>query len=160
MINQMYELKDVTFDDLPKALLLAWNVFSEYEAPECSQEGIQEFKDFIDYEYFKTKYLTDYFMIGCFHQQKIVGITSFTINPPYHISLLFVDPAHHKQGIARSLFQKIKEHYQKKNECSKITVNSSPYAVEIYRKLGFTETNSEQIINGIRFTPMSVPLGY
>ncbi len=34
------------------------------------------------------------------------------------------------------------------------TVNSSPYAVEIYRRLGFAPTDHEQITNGIRYTPM------
>ena len=35
------------------------------------------------------------------------------------------------------------------------TVNSAPYAVDIYRHLGFAETGPEQTINGIRFTPMA-----
>ena len=36
----------------------------------------------------------------------------------------------------------------------KMTVNSSPYAVPIYHKLGFKETDSEQIVNGLRYIPM------
>jgi len=35
-----------------------------------------------------------------------------------------------------------------------MTVNSSPYAVPIYHKLGFKDTGSEQVVNGLRFTPM------
>ncbi|WP_094603611.1 GNAT family N-acetyltransferase [Sporomusa silvacetica] len=35
-----------------------------------------------------------------------------------------------------------------------ITVNSSPYAVLIYEKMGFVRTDVEQEINGIRFIPM------
>ncbi|WP_168733762.1 GNAT family N-acetyltransferase [Metabacillus sediminilitoris] len=38
---------------------------------------------------------------------------------------------------------------------SKLTVNSSPYALGIYHRLGFVESDKEQTINGIRFTPMS-----
>ena len=34
------------------------------------------------------------------------------------------------------------------------TVNSSPYAVEIYRHLGFVPTDDEQSVDGLRFTPM------
>ena len=34
------------------------------------------------------------------------------------------------------------------------TVNSSPYAVEVYRHLGFVPTDTEQLTNGIRYTPM------
>lgn len=41
-------------------------------------------------------------------------------------------------------------------ECSsgRMTVNASPYAIPVYRKLGFIDIDVEQVINGIRFTPM------
>ncbi|WP_334295796.1 GNAT family N-acetyltransferase [Clostridioides difficile] len=39
---------------------------------------------------------------------------------------------------------------------TEITVNSSPYAVEVYHKLGFKDTAVEQIVDGIRFTPMKL----
>ncbi|MEW6034400.1 MAG: GNAT family N-acetyltransferase [Chloroflexota bacterium] len=39
-----------------------------------------------------------------------------------------------------------------------IDVHSSPYAVEIYEKLGFTCTGIEQEINGIGFAPMKLPV--
>lgn len=34
------------------------------------------------------------------------------------------------------------------------TVNSSPYAVPVYHKLGFIDMDSEQLADGMRFTPM------
>ena len=37
-----------------------------------------------------------------------------------------------------------------------MTVNSSPYAVGIYRKLGFKAVDDEQSVNGLRFTPMTL----
>ena len=36
----------------------------------------------------------------------------------------------------------------------KMSVNLSPYAVPIYRRLGFRDTGAEQVVNGLRFTPM------
>lgn len=33
-------------------------------------------------------------------------------------------------------------------------MHSSPYAVEVYRHLGFAPTDTEQTVNGLRFTPM------
>ena len=36
-----------------------------------------------------------------------------------------------------------------------MTVNSSPYAVKIYRALGFVEVDTEQISDGIRYIPMT-----
>lgn len=35
-----------------------------------------------------------------------------------------------------------------------MTVHSSPFAVEIYRHLGFVATGEERTVNGLRFTPM------
>ncbi|MBU9737013.1 GNAT family N-acetyltransferase [Diplocloster agilis] len=35
-------------------------------------------------------------------------------------------------------------------------LNSSPYAVPIYKKLGFRNTDTEQLMNGIRYTPMKI----
>ena len=36
-----------------------------------------------------------------------------------------------------------------------VTVHSSPYAVEVYRHLGFSHTAEEQLSpDGIRYTPM------
>ena len=34
------------------------------------------------------------------------------------------------------------------------TVNSSPYAHEIYKHIGFVDTDTEQCINGLKFYPM------
>ena len=36
----------------------------------------------------------------------------------------------------------------------RMTVNSSHYAIPIYHRFGFHDTDQEQIQDGIRFTPM------
>ena len=36
----------------------------------------------------------------------------------------------------------------------RVTVHSSPYAVEIYSRMGFEPTDTEQTVNGLRFIPM------
>ena len=68
-----------------------------------------------------------------------------------HIALFFVDPAVHRQGIGRRLFQT----YLAAGGWDCVTVHSSPYAVEVYRHLGFSPTAEEQLSpDGIRYTPM------
>jgi ribosomal protein S18 acetylase RimI-like enzyme len=89
---------------------------------------------------------------GCFHNDKIIGVIA--AKPPSHISLLFVDKQYHRQGIARTLYQKLIEHYSKDESCLEISVHSSLYAVDVYKKLGFTATDTEQQKNGLRFVPM------
>ena len=57
----------------------------------------------------------------------------------------------HRQGIGRLLFQA----YLAEGGRGRITVHSSPYAVEVYRHLGFSPTAEEQLSpDGIRYTPM------
>jgi N-acetylglutamate synthase-like GNAT family acetyltransferase len=57
--------------------------------------------------------------------------------------------------IATNLFQTVEERCKRQNNISKITVNSSLYAIEFYHRLGFADTDKEQIVNGIRFTSMA-----
>ena len=66
--------------------------------------------------------------------------------------VLKTDPRHHfGQGIGRELFETILN----KSTGEKITVNASPYSVEVYKKLGFVPESDEQIADGMRFTPMT-----
>ena len=131
------------------ALLLVWSVFLEFEAPEYSEDGIKEFYKSIHDE----AYLQELSMYGAFLEDKLVGVIA-TRNEKSHIALFFVDGKYHKQGIGRKLFEAAKSNCN----ADKMTVNSSPYAVPIYEKLGFRQTNTEQIVNGIRFTPMELSL--
>ena len=91
---------------------------------------------------------------------KIVGVISIkSIDTGKHISLLFVDEECHRRGIARKLLEKALEICR----CciptiNQITVGSSPYAVSIYKRLGFQQLGQEQVENGIRFTPMVLKL--
>ena len=39
-------------------------------------------------------------------------------------------------------------------EIRKTLENSSPYAVPVYHKLGFVDTDTEQLSDGMRYTPM------
>lgn len=87
---------------------------------------------------------------GAYLNNKIVGVIA-TRNNGNHISLFFVDGKYHRQGIGRKLFETILQ----KSTGEKITVNSSSYAVEVYKKLDFESDTDEQIVDGIRFTPMT-----
>ncbi|MCQ4640814.1 GNAT family N-acetyltransferase [Blautia coccoides] len=40
------------------------------------------------------------------------------------------------------------------SENKEFTVNSSPYAVPVYHKFGFVDTDCEQLTDGMRYTPM------
>lgn len=136
-------LYELNHSEVATALELTWKVFMEFEAPDYSQEGIDEFRRFLA-NHVKVEKLQFY---GAFSREKMVGVLAMQQS---HISLLFVEKEFHRQGIARSLFQYMLSH----TSGDSITVNSSPYALDVYRKLGFIATSAEQITNGIRYTPM------
>ena len=132
---------------------LVWRVFKEFEAPEYSDEGIQEFQNFIVLDSVKKRLGSGKLLMwGYWVNDKIVGMIA--TKPPCHISLLFVDKNHHRKGIAKSLFGNILDYYIENSAYDEITVNSSPYAVEFYHRLGFIDIDTEKTVNGLRFTPM------
>ncbi len=137
------EIRKAEDGEIKEALDLVWEVFMEFEAPDYCDEGIKEFENFLHDKAEIDKLL----IYAAFIEKKIVGVLAMREN---HISLFFVNKDHHRQGIGKSIFKSVKENYCNK----KITVNSSPYAVNIYKKLGFVAKDHEQVTNGIRYTPM------
>ena len=140
-------------DEISTAMKLVWEVFEKFELPDYTNEGIREFQNYITLPNILSLWKQNKLEIwGAFFENNMVG--TIATNPTNHISLLFVHSQHHRKGIAKALFNLVKKNCSA-NHFQEITVNSSPYAVEIYHKLGFTDTNKEQTINGIRFTPMT-----
>ncbi len=148
-----YTIALVTESLLPDALALVWNVFAEFEAPEYAEEGVEEFRRFIEPETIKEKLgsgsLT---MWVCLNGNAVIGVIA--MRPPCHISLLFVDKSYHHQGIARALFEHLLYNIRQNTRHTEITVNSSPYAAGFYRRMGFADMDKERTVNGIRFIPM------
>ena len=83
-----------------------------------------------------------------FDGDTLVGVLS--MRAPQHIGGFFVDAAYHRRGIGRRLFEAMRRDYAHQV----FTVHSSPYAVEVYRHLGFATTDEEQTVDGLRFTPL------
>ncbi len=155
-MNNEYEIRILRFEDLSEALSLVWRVFLKYEACDYSEEGIQEFKKYIDYDDILSKIKAGNLKIwASYDGDKVVGIIA--VRPVCHISLMFVDSGYHRRGIARSLFRQVLDYYEMGNY-SEITVNSSPYAKEVYHSFGFRDLDDEQVVNGIRFIPMKCNL--
>lgn len=153
-----YIVKNIEFNSIEKALKLVKKVFMEFDAPDYSQEGIDEFiEQIIENKEFINKFKTgEQIMIGAFHDDKIIGVLAISIRN--HISLLFVDKKYHRKGVATKLFNEIYSQLQF-NNLNKIKLNSSPYAILFYKKIGFVATDTEQIKNGIRYTPMEFKKG-
>ena len=88
-------------------------------------------------------------MYGAFMENRLVGVIA-TRSEGAHIALFFVKGEYHGRGIGSQLFKTVLQMCP----AGSMTVNSSPYAVPIYHHLGFHDTDKEQAVNGLRFTPM------
>ena len=140
----MMMVKELDITGRKEALQLALEVFMQFEAPDYPAEGIEEFTMFVR----DIAPTADMKFWGAYEGDELVGMIA--TRPHQHISLFFVKASHHHEGIGKELFKAVCNAHEDKT----FTVNSSPYAVEIYRHLGFRLTDKKRITNGIIYYPM------
>lgn len=138
-------IRSLTEEERPEALALAWRIFVEYESPDYTPEGTEEFRRCLE----DDSYLEGIVYYGAFEWEALVGVLGIR-KQKSHICFFFVDGQHHRRGIGTRLFKRMLEDFPGQT----ITLNSSPYGVPFYKVVGFTATDREQTVNGIRFTPM------
>ena len=140
-----FTIRRLSEDERQTALDLAWIVFSEYEFPDYTAEGTEEFRKCLHDE----AYLSRLHYYGAFDGEKLIG--EIAIRPDRkHICFFFVDGRYHRRGIGTRMFRRLLEDYPDEA----ITLNSSPYGLLFYKAIGFMPTDEEKTVNGIRFTPM------
>jgi len=145
----MIEVKQLLNNEKDEALLFAKKVYIECKDESYSEQGIGTFCKFVD-----NKEITKSFKVyGAFEDNVLKGIIA-TDRRKRHISLFFVDKVSQGKGIGKKLMSVVIDD----NENSFITVNSSRYAVPIYKKIGFIKTEEEKEQDGLKFTPMKLVL--
>ncbi len=148
-----YYIKRVREKDWDSIIALVWRVFMEYNASSYSLEGIKNFHRFLtDDMLLRMIRLGEYRVFGCFNGDEPVGAIS--VRNRNHISLLFVEGRCQHKGIASKLLRYLCDDLLCCCGQVYVTVNSSPYAVDFYHKMGFTDTDVVQSADGITFTPM------
>lgn len=150
-------LRKAMIEDVPRICQLIIDSFNLFIGEGYSEEGKEEFYRFVNPYAVRKRMEMDNQMIVAQINEEIVGVIDRRENN--HISLFFVDQNYLNLGIGKKLFNKAVELIRNvDSEAEYITVNSSPYALEIYRKLGFNSTSDEQVVNGIRFIPMRMKI--
>lgn len=148
------EFRPAWTSDLPAVADLIERVFDEFVAPDFQPGGISEFKAFTS-----AAALTE----RCQEPARIAFVAVvegqirgyIELRGTDHISLLFVDKAWHRRGLARELWRLAMGQARELDpEQAEFTVNASPYAVEMYRKLGFSAYEPLQHKDGFSFVPM------
>ena len=153
-----YKIREALTEDWEAAMNLAWKTFQKFEAPIYPKRGTESFLEFISeprlYEMFRQGLYRMYLAVS--DRDEILGM--ITLRNENMISLLFVEEAYHRRGIGKQLIWYVacvvKEEYGK-DFCF---VLSARYAVKFYQKLGFYETGSMMLHDGIYSTPMRLDL--
>lgn len=139
------KIKQLSKRKLKEALTLVWEVFLEFEAVNYQEAGKKAFWDAIHSE----EYLDMLTAYGAYDNKDLVGIIA-TRNEGAQLALLFVDGNYHKHGIGRSLWNTVLA----ENVSPTITVHSSLYAMEFYKKMGFAIKGDIHEDSGIQYIPM------
>ena len=150
-------IKEVSgHDELKRAIELVNRVFEEFVAVDYGEEGNKTFSTYLEY---KLDELTDDLASGnkrmwvYYDNGQLAGVAA--VRGVNHVSLLFVDKRFQHRGIARALTEHmINEVVQTHPDVTEFTVNSSPYAVEVYERMGFVPTDAMQTTDGIIYRPM------
>lgn len=153
--------------ELPEATRLIQEVFDEINATEQSVEGQTFFKKLTQPESLKERQSTKGTEIFWITPQNRTGAD---LNPRQegksgrqagvleirqnHLGLFFIHQSFRGKGIGRHAIEQLALHFRKNKRPDYLTVNSSAFAVNIYKKLGFYETGDIFTGNGITSLPM------
>ena len=143
-MTESYYVRRLVPEEIPQAKDLIWDVFLKFVAPGYTEEGVREFRASLD-DGERTRLLHFY---GAFADGQLAGVLA--MRAPQHIGYFFVAENFQGRGIGRALFETMRQDYA----VQEFTVHASPYAVEIYRRLGFEVTGEEAEVHGLRYTPM------
>ena len=128
----------------------------QFEAPDYDPSGVETFKrDIVENsEYLKNARRGLCPIYGAFDGDRMVALMGMRSSKT-HINLVFTRKEYHRRGIARAIFRYLLSDLLAENPAlEEITLNSSPYGLSFYLKIGFMPLGDEREINGIRFTPM------
>ena len=141
----------LNINEIPEAYSLVREVYNELVSSENTKQGNDVFYDFIKFEEAKKRLSEISFAIIAKIDSRICGIIE--IKNYNHVCLLFVKKEMMRQGLAKTMFKLAIDKCIQKNS-DYIDVNSSLYAIPIYEKLGFSQTEDKKLVNGIQFIPM------
>ena len=132
-------------EEYKNAINLSYQVCIECGINDFTEEGIETFKSFV----YDTSLMNTLDIYGAFDNHLLIGIIGVH-RERQHISLFFVLPHYHRQGIGKSLFNHMI------NDCNftKITVNSSTYGEAFYQHVGFKKVGEGAFNRGIMSIPM------
>ncbi len=149
-------IRSLAPEELTGALNMVWDTFTEQIAPQCTDEGIEEFWSMIDNEYYLHRMGDGSIrMWGAFDGERVVGLCA--VRDFSHIMLLFIEPEYQMQGAGANLLKKAII------DCKSIdpmllglTVDTFPDSCCFFEALGFERRGDERMLSGMPIVPMEL----
>ncbi len=140
------------------ALELVRQVFMSCVSGDFEEKGVRTFEYFIRRENMEERMRSgEMVFFGAYESARLIGVIA--MRSGHHVSLLFVDEAYQRRGVAKRLLRRGVAHCIDQNPMLRhITVNASPVGVPAYKALGFYPLSEERIEEGMRFMPMRIDL--
>lgn len=145
-------------EDIPEAVKLIREGYDKFVAHDYTPEGTVRFYEYASEEATRARFEGGtHFSMVAVSDGELIGIIE--MRDYEHCSLFFVKARFHGQGMGRWLFEEAVAYSQiHKPNLQAITVHSSPYAVPVYKRLGFQTVGTLEEENGIVYQPMVCPL--
>ncbi len=153
------KIQEIQSDDIEDVSIMIKDVFNKYISPEYTKEGISQFNSFVDEGTIRERLAAGSLILVAKEEQSVVGIIE--IREGTHIPLFFVKEGFQGKGLGHRLFRKaVKKNAESNPSVEVLTVNSSPYAVDIYKSMGFRNAAAMQVKSGISYYPMEYKVNY
>ncbi|MGZ8467974.1 MAG: GNAT family N-acetyltransferase [Gemmatirosa sp.] len=138
----------MTPDETDAVATFAHRVYAHAIAPYESAEGRTTYAAYVAPDAMRAR-ATDHAVAVAESEGALVGMLE--VRRGTHVSMLFVDPARQRAGVARRL---LAHAFGPAAHWPALTVNSTPGAVGAYARLGFVVEHAEIEHDGLRFVPM------
>ncbi|GAK86805.1 putative acetyltransferase [Vibrio ponticus] len=143
------EIEQVNNQDVGALVELISSVASSNILPSLSEEGRKSFISSIRPDVETALDLTRFQSFKVTTDNEIIGFGA--IRDSDYITHLFIDTRSQKSGVGKRLLH----HLLSRSSAKEVGLKSSVNAVGFYESQGFTVTDTEQSVKGIRYVPMS-----
>lgn len=146
------EIRKATIEDAPAISELIRPLAEQYIAHEFSPEGAANLLASMEPEAIEGYLASGYEYHVAEEEGELAGVVGVRDNS--HLYHLFVADDFGGRGLARRLWGVARDACRQAGSVGEFTVNSSRFAVGMYRKLGFVETGPPETRQGVTSIPM------
>jgi GNAT superfamily N-acetyltransferase len=147
-------IRRATIDDASDISGLIRPLAEKYIAGDFSPEGAQHLLASMEPDAIE-RYLESLFAYHvALAGEQLAGVVGIRDNR--HVYHLFVADAHRGQGLARELWHVARDACRQAGNSGEFTVNSSKFAVGVYRAFGFVESGPPETKQGVTSVPMKL----